>query len=128
MNDPISDMLIRIKNAQTAKHEAVRIPYSLLKHEIAKALERSGMVGASERKGKRIRKILELQLRYPDGGPAIREVRIISKPSRRLYVSYRDLYRAPRGGVILLTTPKGILSSLEARKQRVGGQMIAELW
>ena len=128
MNDPISDMLIRIKNAQAAKHEAVRIPYSLLKHEIAKALERSGMVGASERKGKRVRKILELQLRYPEGTPAIKEVRLISKPSRRLYASYRDLYRAPRGGVILLTTPRGVLSSVEARKQKVGGQLIAEVW
>ena len=128
MNDPISDMLIRIKNAQHAKQEMVRIPYSQMKHEIAQALERSGMVGASERKGKRIRKILDLKLLYPDGRPAITKVKLISKPSRRLYASYRELYRAPRGGIILLTTPKGIMSSEEARKQKVGGQLIAEIW
>lgn len=128
MNDPISDMFIRIKNAQAAKQEMVRIPYSQVKHEIARALERSGMVGPSERKGKRIRKILDLTLLYPEGRAAITQVALISKPSRRMYTSYRDLHRAPRGGVILLTTPKGILSSVEARKEKVGGQLIAELW
>ena len=74
------------------------------------------------------RKILDLKLLYPEGRPAITEVKLISKPSRRLYASYRDLHRAPSGGVILLTTPKGILSSSEARKEKVGGQLIAELW
>ena len=128
MNDPISDMLIRIKNAQRAKQEAVRIPYSRLKHEIARALERLGMVGASERKGKRVRKILDLTLLYPEGRAAITEVKLISKPSRRLYASYKDLHRSVHGGVVLLTTPKGILSSNEARRERVGGQLIAELW
>jgi small subunit ribosomal protein S8 len=121
-------MLIRIKNAQAAKQEMVRIPYSQVKHEIARALERLGMVGVSERKGKRIRKILDLQLLYPEGKAAITEVKLISKPSRRLYSSYRDLHRAASGGVILLTTPKGIMSSIEARREKVGGQLIAELW
>ena len=128
MNDPISDMLIRIKNAQRAKQEVVRIPYSQMKHEIARALERSGLVGASERKGKRIRKILDVILLYPEDKPAITGVKIISKPSRRLYASYRELYHAPRGGIVLLTTPKGVLSSVEARKEKVGGQLIAEVW
>lgn len=128
MNDPISDMFIRIKNAQRAKLEAVRIPYSQMKHEIARALERSGMVGTSERKGKRVRKILDLQLLYPEGKAAITEVKLISKPSRRLYASYKDLHRPAHGGVILLTTPKGILSSAEAHKEKVGGQLLAEIW
>lgn len=128
MNDPISDMLIRIKNAQRAKQEMVRIPYSQMKQEIARALERCGMVGASERKGKRVRKILDVQLLYPEGKPAITEVKLISKPSRRLYASYRELHRPARGGIILLTTPKGILSSAEAHKEKVGGQLIAEIW
>lgn len=128
MNDPISDMLIRIKNAQAAKRETVRIPYSQVKHEIARALERFGLVGQSERKGKRVRKVLDVQLLYPKGMAAITDVKIISKPSRRLYASYRDLHRAPAGGVMLLTTPKGILSSIEARAQKVGGQLIAEVW
>ena len=121
-------MFIRIKNAQAAKQEMVRIPYSQMKHEIARALERSGMVGMSERKGRRVRKILDVQLLYPAGLPAITEVKLISKPSRRLYASYQDLYRAPRGGIILLTTPKGILSSVEARKEKVGGELLAEIW
>ncbi|MBI4225402.1 MAG: 30S ribosomal protein S8 [Candidatus Sungbacteria bacterium] len=128
MNDPISDMFIRIKNAQRAKQEMVRIPYSQMKHEIARALERSGMVGVSERKGKRIRKVLDLQLLYPEGKAAITEVKLISKPSRRLYSSYKDLHRPARGGVILLTTSKGILSSAEAHKEKVGGQLLAEIW
>ncbi len=121
-------MFIRIKNAQAAKLEVVRMPYSRMKHEIACALERSGMVGMSERKGKRVRKVLDVRLLYPEGRAAITQVKLISKPSRRLYASYQDLHRAPRGGIILLTTPKGILSGAEARKEKVGGQLIAEVW
>ncbi len=126
--DPISDMLIRIKNAQAAGHETVLIPYSRLKHEIAKALERAGMVIRTERKGKRIKRVLEVALRGGSTAPAIRGVRLLSTPGRRLYASYRELRRGSRGGIYLLTTPKGILSGAEARKEKVGGELIAEVW
>ena len=126
--DPISDLFIRIKNAQKAGHETAHIPYSKLKHEITKAFERAGFTGKTERKGKRVHKFLEITLLYEGGQPKFRGVKLISKPSRRLYTPYRALRRAPHGGVVLVSTPKGILTDSEAKKEKVGGQLIAEIW
>ena len=126
--DPISDMLIRIKNAQAAGHETVIIPYSRMKQEIARVLKRGGFVGHADRKGKRVRKFLEILLLGGQERPAFRGVRLISTPGRRMYESYKDLRPAPRGGMLILTTPKGILSGSEARKEKVGGELIAEVW
>ncbi len=121
-------MFIRIKNAQKAGHEAVQIPYSKFKHEIAKTLERAKFVGDVERKGKRVRKTLEVALLYTDGAPTVHEVKIISRPSRRLYAPHKDLRPPRHGGVLVLSTPKGVMTSEEARKAKVGGQLIAEVW
>ena len=123
--DPISDMLIRIKNAAGAGHETVSMPYSRMKYEIARALERARLVAGIQRKGKRVRKILEIGLLETGG---FSSVRLLSGPGRRTYAAYRDLHRAPRGGVIILTTSKGIMTEREARKEKVGGQLIAEVW
>jgi small subunit ribosomal protein S8 len=128
MADPISDMFIRIKNAQKAGHPTLRLPYSKFKHEIAKTLQRSGFVGAVERKGKRVKKVLEIQLLAQDEQPMVGGVRLLSKPSRRLYASSRELRRARRGGIVILSTPKGVLTEREAKKENVGGELIAEVW
>ncbi|OGZ95544.1 MAG: 30S ribosomal protein S8 [Candidatus Sungbacteria bacterium RIFCSPHIGHO2_01_FULL_50_25] len=126
--DPISDMFIRIKNANTAKRETVLIPYSKFKLDIVKALSGAGCIGAVEVKGKRVRKTIEVALRYEDGDPKIKGVKMLSKPSRRLYAPYKDVKPSPRGGVVLLTTPKGILTDRMAKNEKVGGQLIAEVW
>ena len=126
--DPISDMFIRIKNAQNAGHDTVQIPYSRMKHEIGRALERAGFTGKTERKGKRVKKFLEIVLIGGTEEPGVRGVRLISTPGRRIYMSYKGLRPAPRGGVLLLTTSKGIVSGGEARRDKVGGQLIAEIW
>lgn len=126
--DPISDMLIRIKNAQNAGHETVQVPYSRMKHEIARALERTGFVGKAERKGKRVKKFLEVALLGGKENPALHGVKLISTPGRRTYLSYKDLRPAPHGGAMILTTSKGILSGQEARREKIGGQLIAEIW
>lgn len=126
--DPISDMFIRIKNAQKAGHETVHIPYSQFKNEIAKALERSEVVGKIEKKGKRVRKFFEIGLKYSEGEPIIHNIKLLSKPSRRVYVSYKELWKSKHDGVIIVSTPKGVMSSQEARKAKVGGELIAEIW
>ena len=128
VTDPISDMFIRIKNAQKAGHESVSFPYSKFKHEIIKALARAGRVGKAERKGKRVKKSLEVELLYKDEVPIINNVKLLSVPSRRLYISYGDLRPSRHGGLTLLTTPRGVLSDKEARKEKVGGQLLAEVW
>ena len=126
--DPISDMLIRIKNAQIAGHEMVRLSHSKFKYEIARALETNGYVGKIERKGKRVKKILEIELRYVDEKPVINGITLISKPSNRLYAGVKELNAGRKGGIILVSTPKGVMSGKEARKQKVGGMLIAEVW
>lgn len=128
MADPISDLFIRLKNAQKAGKESVQIPYSKFKHEIAKVLERGGWVKQVERKGKRIRKFLEIQLGYKDDQPKIKGVRMISKPSRRLYASRQNVPGSRHGGMVILTTSKGVMSSREARQAGLGGQLIVEIW
>jgi len=121
-------MLIRIKNAQIAGHTVVRLSYSKFKYEIARALEANGYVGAIDRKGKRIKKILEIALRYNEDKPAIHGIALISKPSNRMYASVKDLHSRRRGGIVIISTPKGVMSGKDARKQKVGGMLIAEVW
>ena len=126
--DPISDMLIRIKNANVAGREVVYIPYSRFKHDLAKSLSQAGCIGDVEVKGKRVRKAIEVVLRYEGDRPLVNDVRMLSKPSRRLYASYKELRPSRHGGIVLVTTPKGILTENAAKKEKVGGQLIAEIW
>lgn len=126
--DPISDMFIRIKNASKAGHETAQIPYSKFKHEIIKTLARAKLVEWVERKGKKTRKVLEIGLSTKDGVSTIKGVKLLSKPSRRLYAPYKRLRRAGGGGITILSTPQGVMGDQEARKAKVGGQLIAEVW
>jgi len=121
-------MLIRIKNAQNAGHDSVRVSHSKFKYEIARALVAAGFVGKIDRKGKRIKKILEIELRYINDSPAIHGIALISKPSIRIYKGAKELNAGKKGGIILVSTPKGVMSGVDARKQKVGGMVIAEVW
>ena len=126
--DPVSDMFIRIKNANSAGLETVQVSYSRFKHDIAKAVSRAGYVGDVEVKGKRVRKVIEIGLQYRNGEPVVRNVKFLSRPSRRIYASYKELRVSPRGGAVFLTTSKGVLTERAAKKEKVGGQLIAEIW
>ena len=125
--DPISDFFIRIKNAQRAGHQTLQISYSKLKHELAKAFERAGLVGKVDKRGKRIRKTLEICLLYLEGRPAISDLRLISKPGRRLYSSYQDLKSTRDRSIVFLSTSKGVLSGSEAKKIKAGGELMVEI-
>lgn len=126
--DPISDFFIRIKNAGRAGHEVVQLPVSKFKYEIAKVLEKAGLISKIERKRKKVRKVIDIVLKSRNGRPAIGDVRLISKPSRRLYASYKDLRPSRKGGVIIVSTSRGVMSLEEARNAKIGGQLIAEVW
>lgn len=121
-------MLIRIKNAARAKKELVTVSYSAFCYEILKALERAGYVAVAERKGKRARRFLEIKVLGKDGEALLRDIKILSRPSRRVYAGWRDVARAPHGGIMLMSTPKGVMAHREARKAKVGGMLIAEIW
>lgn len=127
ITDPIADMLIRIQNASRVGKEATLVPYSSLKHAIAQILEREGYVGGVDTKKKE--GMISIALLYKDSRPAISGVKRISKPSRRLYMGVRDIHPVKRGrGLMVFSTPAGIVSDKEAKQKRVGGEALFEIW
>jgi small subunit ribosomal protein S8 len=129
MTDPASDMLIAIKNAQAALKETVEIPFSNLKYEIAKILEKNGFIAKVEKKGKKTKRIIEITLKYQDKTPAISGLKRISKPGQRIYLPYRKIKRVKGGyGIAIISTSKGLMADKEARKQKLGGEVICEIW
>ena len=129
VNDPVSDMLIRIVNAQKAGKNTVLFSYSKFKHEIAKALARGGYLVSLDKKGRKIKKNLEITLNPQDNPKAINKIKLFSKPSRRLYVKC-DQIRSHRisGGLVLISTSKGVMTDKEASMAKLGGQLIAGIW
>ena len=122
-------MLIMIKNASLAGKESVILPYSKLKEAIGECLQKEGYVKAVSKKVKKNHPVLEVELLYADRGPKISEVERISKQSRRVYFGMKDIYPVRGGtGLLVLSTPKGILSGKEARKEQVGGEALFKIW
>lgn len=129
MTDPVADMLNRIKNAQAVSKEMVRVPFSKLKNEIAAILEREGWIEKSEHKGKKNLKFLEIKLKYQDKEPAISGVRRVSKPGQRIYFSASEIKRVRDGfGIAVLSTPMGLKADKEARRNKIGGEVLFEVW
>ena len=125
-----TDLLTRIINGQSAKKKTVKAPFSKLDLTLVELLAANGYVESVEKKGRMPRRVIEIALRYgEDGRGAIRSIKFVSVPSRRMYSGYRKLKPVRQGyGLAVLTTPKGIMTSQEARKQKVGGQVLFEIW
>lgn len=128
--DPIADMLIMLKNASMARKEMVAVSYSQLKMEIAKVLEKKGFIKEASHKGKKNKKIIEIILTYrEDGTPAIIGIKKVSKLSKRVYLPVKKIKKTKQGfGIQIISTPKGILTDEEARKEKVGGEVLCEIW
>ncbi|OGZ10900.1 MAG: 30S ribosomal protein S8 [Candidatus Lloydbacteria bacterium RIFCSPHIGHO2_02_FULL_51_22] len=127
--DPIADTLIQIKNAGAVGKETVMVPHSKFRYAVLQALLKEGYIGSLEKKTRKQRKIIEVGLLYEEGKPRIGSVKRISKPSRRLYTGARNVWRVRQGfGDLFLSTPGGILTQKEARKQRIGGEVLFEIW
>lgn len=127
--DPISNMIIVIKNGSLAGKESVTLPYSKLKNAILECLKKEGYVSSVTKKTKKNFPVLEVELAYNDDKPRITEVERISKQSRRVYFGMKDIHTVRSGsGMLILSTPKGILSGKEARKEQVGGEALFRLW
>ncbi len=128
--DPISDMLIMIKNAGNANRESVLVSYSKMKHAIANCLLKEGYISSVSKKTKKGFPALELGIAYTDGkNPKVTDLKRISKPSRRMYVGVKDIKSVKNGyGITVLSTPKGILTNKEARKEMVGGEILFSIW
>ncbi len=126
MTDPITDMLNRIRNAQAVSHKTVVIPFSKIKFEIAKILEKQGFIIGIEKKGRLTKKIIEITLKYPS---VMLGLRRISKPGQRIYAGFKEI-KGSRGkyGLVIVSTPKGIMTGMEARNNKLGGEVICEIW
>ncbi len=133
--DPIADMLARIKNAQLARKDEVYIPHSKIKEKIVDILKREGYIEdyvVSEKNKKGTQGTLIIKLKYLDDRnlkPAISGLRRVSKPGRRIYTDVENIPYVRKGlGTAILSTNKGILTDAEARKQRVGGEVLLYVW
>lgn len=129
MHDPISDLIIRIKNAQARKHPSVRIPLSKVKQAIASVLLDSGYIAGVKVVEDKPTSFLELALKYEGSTPAINSFVRVSKSGNRVYKGLENLPRPLSGhGLVILSTPKGIMSGSAAVKKNVGGEVIATVW
>ncbi len=124
------DTLVRIKNGLSRGAERVKVPYSKFDLAILEALVKSNYLDSVARKGKGVKRIIDVRLKYKENGrAAISGIAFLSRPSRRLYRGSRDIRQSRQGyGHYILTTPKGILTGEEARRLRVGGQLLFEIW
>ncbi len=126
---PIGDFLTKLKNAQDAKKESVIFSYSNKIFNIAKILEKNNFVAQVSLKEKNNNRYIKVKLQYIEGFPAINGVKLISKPGRRLYIGYKDIKPIKqRYGLGIISTPLGILNVEEAKKLKVGGEYIAQIW
>lgn len=130
MTDPVADMLTRIRNASQALHATVAMPTSRLKEELARILVAEGYVASYEVKGTGVRRSLELTLRYgADRKRVIEGLRRVSSPGSRIYVGAENLPRVNGGlGVAVISTSQGLLPDREARRRRLGGEVLCEVW
>ena len=130
MNDPLGDMLTRIRNAQMRQKNKVSTPGSTFRARVLEVLKNEGYIrDYSETKFDNGRTEFEIELKYFDGQPVIREIARVSKPGRRVYASVKALPRVNNGlGVAILSTPKGVMADHDAREQNVGGEVLCTVF
>jgi len=136
--DPISDMFCQIKNAQMVKKPEVLVPFSNFKQSLLKVLEKEGLIENARKVKRKIKKgmktpkpFLRVKLKYDENNlPLISGVKMISKPGQRIYAGAKDLkkYETKGVGIVLVSTSKGVMSSKEARRKNLGGEVICKIW
>ena len=129
MTDPIADMLTRIRNANQAKHESVEMPASRLKLEILEVLKNEGYISEYEKVEDGKQGVIKVTLKYNNKERVIKGLKKISKPGLRVYAKANELPKVLNGlGIAIISTSNGIMTDREARKQKLGGEVIAFVW
>lgn len=124
--DPIADLLTRIRNALASRKTSLRVPYSKIKFEICEVLKKNGFLEEVRTTGEGVAKEIEIELK--EDKTDINLVRI-SKPGQRIYIGVREIHKVLEGlGISILSTPKGIITGAEARKMKVGGELLCEVY
>ena len=130
LSDPIGDMIARLKNAQVRNHKKVKLPSSKFKAKIADVLKNEGFIidyKINENEGNK--PDLEINLKYNYGSPVISTIERVSKPGRRIFSSAESLPKINNGlGIAIISTPKGVMTDVDARKQKVGGEIICKVF
>jgi small subunit ribosomal protein S8 len=129
-SDPIADMLTRVRNALAARHPKVDVPASKLKTEIARILKEEGYITNYKVAEEGAKKTIKIYLKYGnDSRPVISEIHRVSRPGCRVYVGQQNIPRVLGGlGINILTTPRGVMTGRQARREGVGGEILCEVW
>ena len=129
LSDPIGDMLARLKNSQKRNHKKVELPSSKFKMKIAEILKSEGYIIDYEVKSEQNNKSNYIILKYNLGNPVISSIERVSKPGRRIFSSAESLPKVNNGlGIAIISTPKGVMTDIDARKQKVGGEVICKVF
>ena len=129
LSDPIGDMLARLKNSQMRNHKKVELPSSKFKAKIAEILKSEGYIIDYEVKSDDNKANLLISLKYNSGNPVISSIERVSKPGRRIFSSADSLPKINNGlGIAIVSTPKGVMTDIDARKQKVGGEIICKVF
>ena len=129
LSDPIGDMIARVKNAQARKHKKVELPSSKFKSKIADILKNEGFIKDFKVSTEEKQNILSLELKYHSGNPVISNFERVSKPGRRIFSSADSLPKINNGlGIAILSTPKGVMTDVNARKQKICGEIICKVF
>ena len=129
LSDPIGDMIARVKNAQARNHKKVQLPSSNFKSKIADILKNEGFIKDFKVNLENNKSILSMELKYHSGNPVISAFERVSKPGRRIFSSAESLPKINNGlGIAIVSTPKGVMTDIDARKKRVGGEIICKVF
>jgi len=130
MNDPISNLIIKIKNASRTNKASISFPYSKLAFAVVELLQKEGYVGEITKKGKKVVKTMDIEMAYNEDKTAkVTDVQRVSKLSKRVYAGSKDLKSVRSGyGLLVLTTPLGVIGDKQAKKQKVGGEVLFKIW
>ena len=129
LSDPIGDMIARVKNAQARNHKKVELPSSNFKTKIADILKNEGFIKDFKINSEDRKPTLLLELKYHSGNPVISTFERVSKPGRRIFSSADSLPKINGGlGIAIVSTPKGVMTDVDARKQKVGGEIICKVF
>lgn len=133
MNDPIADMLTRVRNASAARHTSTEMPTSRMKRAIAEVLRDEGYIEGFEERGEAPHRVLRVYLRYAPGtrgrDPILSGLKRVSKPGLRVYTRSSEVPRVFGGlGTSIVSTPRGVMSGTQARRLNVGGEVLAHVW
>ena len=129
LSDPIGDMIARIKNAQIRNHKKVELPSSNFKAKIAEILKIEGFIIDYSINSETSKSVLKIDLKYHSGNPVISTIERVSKPGRRIFSSAESLPKINNGlGIAIISTPKGVMTDIDARKQKVGGEIVCKVF